>query len=555
MALSARWIKRVGYISEIQVPPTGPDNAEIYIIGDFPDEASEALIRPFVGNVGDILWGTLSMEGISRESVKITNLCNYRPASNNFHFLIDSYELRDGLKCIKQEIETNKNIKLILLLGEKPLHYLLGKNGINKWHGSPIRKDNIIYLPTFHPSYIARVGNDYPIFANDIKKINRLLQEGIKEDKFNTLIDPRGMGLIEACDEINSWEDVAVDIESVMDSTHILCIGFGNNNRSICVVNHSIDSGDFEFTQAITKLLSSPVKKIFQGGIFDTLMLEENGYITENYYWDTLIGAHVLDPELPLSLAHLTAMNTDMPYFKDMGKSAIPDNEKAWSKAVKKSLLYEYNCLDTLACYKVYEKQFKEINEDEDYLRIFNYEMSMLPMLRHLAQSGMLIDQERRAEIRAYLVRKIKDDQLIVNSIFQKDVNVQSVKFMDLIYGEMGLPIKKKKTGQATLDEDAIISLVGMVKSKLNEATTEAKQFEWMKKLGALTMTLSIRGNRKLLSSYIDPTISIDNRIRSTYHIGPETGRLSCSKYVDGSGNNGQTWPRKVLDYEKTETK
>lgn len=545
----------MSYISEIQVPPTGPDDTQILIIGEAPGEAEEVLGKPFVGTAGDILWGALSQIPISRSEVTVTNLCNYRPANNNFQYLIDSKELTDGIKDILSYIELNKNLKLVLLLGDKPLHYLLGKNGISKWRGSAIKKNGIIYLPCYHPAYIARVGNDYPIFASDIAKIPKLLKDGITTPKFSTLIDPRGLQLKEAVDEIISWPEATTDIESVMDSTHILCVGFGYRDRSICIVNHSIDAGDFEYGQAIHSILGSSVKKIFQGGIFDTLMLEENGYFTENYYWDTLIGAHVLDPELPLSLAHLTSMYTDIPYFKDMGKSAIPENEKSWNKAVKRNLLYEYNCLDTLADYKVYEYQKKEIEADEDYLRTFNFEMSMLPMLRHLAQSGMLIDQERRAKIRQFLVRKIKDDQLILNSIFGMDVNANSKKMQDKIYGEMGLPMKKKKTGQTTLDEDAIISLIGAVKSKLNECKTEASQFEWMKKLGALTMTLSIRGNRKLLSSYIDPVISLDGRIRSTYHIGPETGRLSSSKYVDGTGNNGQTWPRKVLDYEKTETK
>lgn len=540
----------MSYISQIQVPPTGPDDAEVLIIGDFPSDAEEVLGVPFVGQSGDLLWHVLSSEGFTRDNVRVTYLCNYHPANNNFQYLTDSKELQDGLRSIGDFIQRNSKLKLVLLLGDKSLYYFLNKNGINKWRGSAIKRNGVIFLPTFSPSYIARVGSDYPLFAFDISKISRLLKEGIKENNFTTVIDPRGMELALLVEEFSQYDDVTVDIESVKNSTYILCTGFAHKDKAICLVNHSIDSGDFEYTQALTKLLASPSKKIFQGGVFDTMMLKLNGFETNNYYFDTLIAAHVLNPELSLSLAFLVSTLTEIPYFKDMGKDGIPDDDKAWSKSVKKELLYKYNCLDTLSDYQVYEKQKIEIYNDEDFTRIFEYEMSLLPMLMHISETGQLIDLERRKQIREFLVRSIKNDQHIINSIYGKVVNVQSTKMHDLIYVDMGLPIKKKKTGQTTLDEDAIVSLIGTVKSKLNDAISEEKKFEWLKKLGALNMILSIRGNRKLLSSYIDAELGIDNRSRSLYKIGPETGRLAASLFVDGTGVNAQTWPRKILSIE-----
>jgi hypothetical protein len=62
--------------------------------------------------------------------------------------------------------------------------------------------------------------------------------------------------------------------------------------------------------------------------------------------------------------------------------------------------------------------------------------------------------------------------------------------------------------------------------------------------LEVLKLILEIRGLRKMLSSYINPKISEDNRARSTYKLSTETGRWAAEKFVDQTGFNAQTMPR-----------
>lgn len=539
----------MGSISKIKVNPTGPLNAEILIIGEAPGDSEEALGIPFIGDSGILLWRTLENIGISRNFIRVHNLCNYKLENNKFSHCLESEELKEGIKEIKEFIQQDKNLKLVILLGEKPLEIFTGNYGISRWRGSVIENNGTNFLPTFHPAFIIRSGADYPLFAFDLSKIPRILNNGIRKYNFERVIDPRGMKLIEVVDEITRYDDITVDIESVRDSTHILCVGFAHKNKAYCIVNHASVGTDLEFVSSVGKILESPSSKILHNAIFDCEMLRLNGFSVNNLKWDTQVAQHVLEPELSRSLAFLTSVHTDLPYFKDMGKSAIPDNEKSWGSKVDKLKLYEYNCMDVLSTYLVYEVQLKDFEKESSLKEVFDYEMDMLNVSMHISESGMLIDMIRRGEIDSIIEERKSKKQKLLNAICLKNVNVRSIKLKELLYGEFELPVKKNRDGTITTDEDAIVSLIAYAKDKMESYKTEEKQFEWLKKLGALKLILEIRGLRQLTSNYINMSRGNDNRVRSSWNVAAtETGRWSSSGYVDGTGGNNQTWPREIIE-------
>jgi len=121
----------------------------------------------------------------------------------------------------------------------------------------------------------------------------------------------------------------------------------------------------------------------------------------------------------------------------------------------------------------------------------------------------------------------------------------------NLLYKELGLPIKRKRNEEesVTTDEDALVSLMGFCVNKLAEYKSSEKRIEWATKLGIVKLILRIRRNLKMLSSYIDPKDGPDGRTRSLFKaFGTETGRLSAVKYVDDTGMNLQTVPRESVE-------
>ena len=535
-----------------QVGYDGPTKSNILLIGEAPGEQELIDRKPFVGMSGDLLMNVLGRCGLQRSDVRLANLCKYRPFGNKFELLVNTQVLKDGLIELANYIKANKP-NVIIALGRFPLEYLAGKKGIDAWRGSIIECtlagcEGIKLIPTFHPAYVLRDRTAYPIFDQDIK---RAVQEAAYSEIIRTprefIIDPRGTDLILAQEELCASDRIAVDIESVRNSTNILCIGFAPNpNKAYCFPNTGA-----EFQQVTSRILNAPVKKIFHFGTFDTEMLRLNGFETNNYWWDTMVAQHVLWPELPRSLAFLTSIHTKEPYYKDEGRGTIPDDTKVWASRRSKSELYVYNCKDVCVTSEIQLAQEDEFKfENKSIIDLFALEMEELEVANHISRAGMLVDNDRKELFRRALLGQWYKAQSILDMVAgEKQVNVRSPKLKDLIYGKYKLPVRKKRTGQITLDEDAIVSLITYCTDYIAGLKRQESITEWKTKLYTLKLILQIRATRQLISNYIKPPISQDGRIRSTYKVSStETGRWAAEGYVDGTGINSQTFPRESVE-------
>lgn len=546
---------------------SGPDGAPILIVGEAYGSDEARLKQPFVGQSGELLRQVLRNAGFNcclpsecehnkaanlSGEVKFTNLVNKQPEGNKFDSFTEG-EVKNGIRELNDYISRWKSqIKVCIAVGAIPLQYLAGKYGIDKWRGSVIEVDGLTILPTFHPAYILRVRTDYPVFAQDIGRAYKIARSGYQRPTFNLSVDPQN--LEECLYEVKQSKVCTIDIETVKHTNRIIsCAVSTSRNRAICVPNRSPDSLDPEFRRFFTEILEDEgIEKVFHNGIFDVEILHNNFIETKNFKHDTMVMQHILAPELPKDLGFITSIYTDIPYYKDRGRMALPDNEKGWGKLKDedKMTVYEYNCLDTCATFWCYEEMLKEILEDECYSMTYPQEMAQHEVAFELTRNGMLRDETRRGEISAAVKQKYVSDQSVLNAIVGAYVNVGSAPAKKkLLYETWKLPERTNKQQKISTDEDAIVSLIGYVKDYISGLRTESAKYEWQKKLAGLMLILKIQGYRKLLSSYIDISISSDGRIRSFYKpTGAETGRWSCDKYLDDTGLNGQTMPREVLE-------
>jgi hypothetical protein len=103
------------------------------------------------------------------------------------------------------------------------------------------------------------------------------------------------------------------------------------------------------------------------------------------------------------------------------------------------------------------------------------------------------------------------------------------------------------------------VASITYCKDKIESYKREETKLTWRVNLAVCQTVLEIRGIRKCLSSYIVKSIkkisriNEDGRIRSTFSLGPETGRWSAGKFVDGSGFNAQTLPRDPVEIGESE--
>ncbi len=539
-------------ISDIYVPDTGPANSRILFVGEAPGANEEEQKLPFVGESGNILITCLGRAGISRDEVRLTNICHYRPLPNNkFELLLGSSRLKEGLVELENYINQYKPT-VIVALGKYPLATLTGKNGISRFRGSIlpcIFDETIKVIPTFHPAHVLRNREDYPIFDLDIRKaIADSKFPEFNYPKYDMILDPQPIEAELLTQELCAAPKLATDIETVKKTKKILCVGFAPSATRVVVF-------PFEKNQVnIARILESQSKKIFQFGTFDVMQLHENGIRTNNYWWDTLTAQHALNPELPRGLDFLASIYTRQPYYKHEGRSEIPNDNKAWGSKVDKHLLYEYNGKDCCCTYAIQEGQEEDLSFDSYARGVFDFEMEEIEMAIAISLQGLPIDVLRMQELKDVLLKKWAKKQYILNYLARRpDVNVRSPALKKLLYDDIGLPVKKKRDGKGntviTTDEDALIALITFCGSHLESLRSDKARLDWQVKQTICKLILEIRGIRQLLSVYLNKEVDANGRLRSTFKVSnTETGRWACEKFVDGSGINAQTMPREAIE-------
>jgi uracil-DNA glycosylase len=535
-------------ISSTRVSNEGKLGARIMIIGEAPGADEEQERRPFVGVSGQLLITTLLRAGVMREEVYLANLSQYRPQGNKFEELLNSPELEQGKKEIIEYITIYKP-NVICAAGAQALEFLTGKKGIFAWRGSILQTTfapHTKVIPTFHPAAVVRDWTLNPIFDTDIKRVvsdSAFSELKLPEREF--VIDPQGLELEHYTQLLCEAERISVDIESVKASTHILCVGFSPApNLGVCIPYKDAP----HIQNSINRILTSNGRKIFHFGTFDTEMLHLNGHETNNYFWDTLTAAHALNAELPRGLDFLTSIYTREPYYKASGRAEIPGDQKQWGSKIDKEKLWIYNCKDVCVTSEIQIAQEAELTDLND-IRIFKHEMSLIEVGQSMSRNGLLCDIERRAIFEKALYHRWWKLQALMETLSGKPVNVRSPKLKDLLYGDFKLPTRRNRGGGITTDEDAIVSLLTYCTDYITGLKQANAISDWKRKLLVLKAILEIRGLRQLLSNYIKNEISYDNRIRSIYKFAAtETGRSACEGYVDGTGNNAQTFPRGIVE-------
>lgn len=446
--------------------------------------------------------------------------------------------------------------ELQVLVGEQALADHCNVHEINDYRGS--------IMPTVsgckcvaikYPSDAYYNGVQYAILDMDF---SRIVDEAKKPMKFPELPWDfiTGDSVTEAIVSIfEQAEFLAVDIESVKATQQIICVGFAMSPWKAISIYLRYDHE----RMWIARLLRCNAKKIFHFGSFDTTMLELSALPTENYTDDTIIQAHVLAPELPRDLGFLSSIYTRIPYFKSEGRTNIPGDAKAWSAKRDKESLLTYNCKDCCATFQIWQAQRQLIEEDPDHSHIYAYEMEMIPVAREIGMNGMLLDAERNYTLKEALRTKQQRYQEALTTICNGvEININSPKQVQLaLYEGLGLPKKYKPASKKqqeegidrtlTSDNDALISLISTIKTELGKLKTEKARRPWEIRYHFVTITLLMRGVNKLLSSYIEITTH-NGRVKSLYKVpGTETGRWSCSKFIDDTGLNAQTLPREAI--------
>lgn len=158
------------------VPGEGPEDAEVMLVGEAPGWHEDQSGRPFVGPAGQFLEELLSLGGLKRQDVYITNVIKCRPTNNREPLPQEIVQCRPYLE---RQIELIRP-KVIITLGRHSLAFFSPSKSISQAHGSIQEKDGIIFYAMYHPAAALHQQSLREVLKNDALKIPQALAEARK---------------------------------------------------------------------------------------------------------------------------------------------------------------------------------------------------------------------------------------------------------------------------------------------------------------------------------------------------------------------------------------
>lgn len=318
----------------VVVPPNGPTNAKIVLIGEGPGRIEVETGRAFTGKSGQLLDEMLKDASVDRRHLFITNSSLCKP--EKIGSTDDELALKKkSVECCKPRLEgelASINPKVIITMGELALWSLVGhrgsilrrRGGIHYWRETPI-------VPTLHPAFLLRDSMSYyGVVSRDIAKAKALADDEVELFKWNGSSDVKDLLILA---ERNT--PLGIDIETTRDRPTRCEL------RSIAIADRSLAySVKYPFTEdidtTIREILKSSRPKIFHNAAFDVTVLRRLGYQITNPIIDTLILHHLSEVDVKHDLgfvAHdLLVVDPWKEQFKDTEDAVFNPRRKAFNE-------------------------------------------------------------------------------------------------------------------------------------------------------------------------------------------------------------------------------
>lgn len=447
----------------------GDPASPLLIIGMAPGETELEEDRPFVGPSGSLLWSAATRSGFSRADCFILNVIGEiqedkkGPSPRQLAAYWDAFN--EGLEL--------SQARSILCLGADAFYRMTGLKGAlgtarRSWRGylvpagecKMLKRPKVTYstfksgkrkgqpktsiaitpevplwprgcsyvIPTMHPSYIMRMGfKPVPVFYYDVDRAWRAAT--------GALVDPLAA--------LPNW-GVAFDIETTGTSLHgadaITRVSFATSKQ-----NTTMGWGGRARTE-LKDVLAQPLVKVGHNMSFDVPRLEASNVPVPQPWFDTMLAAQLLQPDLFKGLKYAAPMYLDVERW---------DHKADTNPAL-------YNLRDsqyTLALAGELDRALTETGQMELFA---NTIMPTLPELIELHVGGLRVDLATRHSLNdsfSVAHRVARDEWMEISEGVNAQSNPQLHAF---VYGKLGLPVQKDDEGKPTLDDAAVKTLLAI---------------------------------------------------------------------------------------------
>ncbi len=158
------------------VPGSGSLDADIMFIGEGPGFHEDRQGIPFVGQAGNLLNHMLSVIGLSREDVYITNMVKCRPPDNRDPF---PGELEACAPYLDEQLELI-DPKVIVTLGRFSFTKFFPGESIGRSRGKPRKWRDYMVFPMYHPAAALHNPGLRPVLESDFSALPDLIRQVIE---------------------------------------------------------------------------------------------------------------------------------------------------------------------------------------------------------------------------------------------------------------------------------------------------------------------------------------------------------------------------------------
>lgn len=495
-----------------RVPPEGPRDARIAIVGESPgiDELRKG--RPFVGRAGEQLDRMLAGAGILRKDCYITNLLKSVPDGPKEEWFFNggspSQAMFQGMLELLEELQGVKP-NVVVPLGNPALWALTGRMEILKRRGSIMEATAIPGLkviPTIHPAFYVHghyaMSYKEPLGIWDFARIQEESQTpDINLPSFDAIINPTSDQVNEAVERLLSGDHITADSEWYSPDSPAYIAFTNDPSWAICLS----PKGRLYEVLAIKELCESNVPKIWQNAAFDAVALDRMGMRVRNVRDDLMVAWNAAWGDLrEKRLSTISSVLTRYPYYKDDGDFVGKDDRRGKL----------YCCTDTV----VTEESMQRMEQEEfPYTRSrkgYEISMSIMDAMLESSYRGIRVDRAKLKSTRESYEQGAEELNEKLNTVLGRSINVRSSKQVcDLIYDELGIRRKKRTSKQEVLLDIAASTDVGVVKT-------------------IITGIIRIRAALNMVSRYLgDDIVDHDGRCRTNWNVaGTRSGRLSATE-------------------------
>ncbi len=152
----------------------GDPNAEVLFVGEAPGEREDALGEPFVGKAGQLLDDMLSMIGLDRSRIYITNSIKCRPPQNRDPLNTE----KDACAPFLQRQLELMQPKIIVCLGRiSAMEMIKPDFKITQEHGQFFEKNGVLMTAIYHPAALLRDTDKKPDTFVDLKRLQAKIRQ------------------------------------------------------------------------------------------------------------------------------------------------------------------------------------------------------------------------------------------------------------------------------------------------------------------------------------------------------------------------------------------